>query len=53
MKLEYSRQIFEKSSNIAFDQNPSSDSRVVPLKTAGRFSQKRLKGGINITHTAW
>jgi hypothetical protein len=30
MKLEFSRQIFEKSSNIRFHQNPSSGSRVVP-----------------------
>ena len=30
MKLEFSRQIFEKVSNIKFHQNPSSGSRVVP-----------------------
>jgi hypothetical protein len=30
MKLEFSRQIFEKVSNITFHQNPSSGSRVVP-----------------------
>ena len=30
MKLEFSRQIFEKSSNIKFHENPSSGSRVVP-----------------------
>ena len=30
MKLEFSRQIFEKSSNIKFYENPSSGSRVVP-----------------------
>jgi hypothetical protein len=30
MKLEFSRQIFEKYSNIKYDENPSSDSRVVP-----------------------
>jgi len=29
-KLEFSRQIFEKSSNIKFHENPSSGSRVVP-----------------------
>jgi len=39
MKVEYSRQIFQKSSNIAYHQNPSSDSRVVPRRTSGRFSQ--------------
>ena len=30
MKLECSRQIFEKYSNIKFNENPSSGSRVVP-----------------------
>jgi hypothetical protein len=30
MKLEVSRQIFEKSSNLKFHKNPSSGSRVVP-----------------------
>ena len=30
MELEFSRQIFEKSSNIKFYRNPSSRSRVVP-----------------------
>ena len=29
-KLEFSRQIFEKYSNIKFHKNPSSGSRVVP-----------------------
>jgi hypothetical protein len=29
MKLEFSRQIFEKRSNIKFHENPSSGSRVV------------------------
>jgi hypothetical protein len=32
MKLEFSRQIFEKSSSITFHQNPSSGSRVVPCR---------------------
>ena len=32
MKLEFSRQIFEKSSNIKFHENPSSGSRVVPCR---------------------
>jgi hypothetical protein len=31
MTLEFSRQIFEKSSNINFPENPSSGSRVVPF----------------------
>jgi hypothetical protein len=30
MKIEFSRHIFEKVSNIKFHQNPSSGSRVVP-----------------------
>jgi len=30
MKLEFSRQIFEKFSSIKFHENPSSESRVVP-----------------------
>ena len=46
MKLEFSRQIFERFSNIKFRQNPSSGSRVVPCwrtdrhdKTSSRFSK--------------
>ena len=30
MKLEFNRQIFERISNIRFNQNQSSGSRVVP-----------------------
>jgi len=30
MKLEFSRQIFEKSSDIKFRENPSSGGQVVP-----------------------
>jgi len=30
MKLEFSGQIFEKHSNTKFNENPSSESRVVP-----------------------
>jgi len=30
MKLEFYRQIFEKHSNIRFQENPSSGSRVLP-----------------------
>jgi hypothetical protein len=37
MTLEFSRQIFEESSNIKFHENPSSWSRVVPCgHTDGR-----------------
>jgi hypothetical protein len=34
MKLEFSRQIFEKYSNIKFQENPCSGSRVVPCGRA-------------------
>jgi hypothetical protein len=34
MKLEFSRQIFEKYSNMKFHENPSSGSRVVPCGRA-------------------
>ena len=36
MKTDFSRQIFEKSSNIKFHQNPSSESRVVPCEQKDR-----------------
>jgi hypothetical protein len=36
MKSEFSWQIFEKVSNIKFQQNPSSGSRVVPYGQTGR-----------------
>jgi len=37
MKLEFSRQLFEKNSNIKIHENPSSGSRVVPCgQTDGR-----------------
>jgi len=39
MKHEYSRQIFEKSSNIKFNENPSSGNRVVPY---GRTDMTKL-----------
>ena len=35
MKLEYSQQIFEKYSNIEFNENPASGSRVVPRGRTG------------------
>ena len=46
-KLEFSRQIFEKSSNIKFHENPSSGSRVVPCgqtdrRTDGRTDMTKL-----------
>ena len=37
MKIEFSRQILEKSPNIKFHENPCSVSRVVPcVRTDGR-----------------
>ena len=44
MKLEFSRQIFEKYSNINFHENPSGGSRVVPCgRTDGtRISEQSL-----------
>ena len=35
MKLEFSRHIFDKYSNIKFNENPSSGSRVVPRGQTG------------------
>jgi len=43
MQLEFSRQILKKSSNIKFLENPSSESRVVPLgRTDGRDEANSL-----------
>jgi len=39
MKLEFSRQIFKKSSNIKFHVNPSSRSRVVPCRQTDRHGE--------------
>jgi hypothetical protein len=36
MKLEFSRQIFEKSSNIKFNQNPLTGSRIVTYERVER-----------------
>jgi len=36
VKLEFSRHIFEKYSNMKFYENPSSGSRVVPWGQTGR-----------------
>jgi len=43
MKLEFSRQFFEKYPNIEFHENPSSGSRVVPYgQTDGRTDMTKL-----------
>jgi hypothetical protein len=39
MKLEFSRQISEKYSNIKFNENPSRVSRVVPWGQADRRTE--------------
>jgi hypothetical protein len=38
MKLEFSQQIFEKSSNIKFHENMSSGSRVVPCRRTDGYT---------------
>jgi len=38
-KLEFSRQIFEKYSNIKFRENPSSGNRVVPCRRTERHGE--------------
>jgi hypothetical protein len=42
MKREFSRQIFEKSSNIKFHENPSSGSRVVPCGRTDRYDEANV-----------
>jgi len=43
MKLEYSRQTFEEASNIKFNDNPSSRSRVVPCgRTDGQTDMSKV-----------
>jgi hypothetical protein len=39
MKLEFSRQIFEQTSNIKFYENPSIGSRVVPCGQTDRHDE--------------
>jgi hypothetical protein len=40
MKLKFSRQIFGKSSNIRFHENPSSGSRIFPCVQKDRHEAK-------------
>ena len=43
MKIEFSRQIFDKSSNIKCRQNPSSGSRIIPCgRTDGRADMTKV-----------
>jgi hypothetical protein len=44
MKLEFSRQIFEKYSNVKFYENPSSGSQVVPCGRADGPTARRRDG---------
>ena len=41
MKLEFPRQIIEKYTNIKFNKNPSSGSRVVPCGRTDRWTHLR------------
>ena len=43
MKLEFSRQIFGKSSDMKFSENPSSESRVVPCGRTDRFAEANTR----------
>jgi len=44
MKIEFSRQILKKYSNIEFNENPSSGSRVVPNGQTDRRTDGRTDG---------
>ena len=43
MKVEFSGQVFEKSSNMKFHENPSCESRVVPCGQTGQQTCKRTE----------
>ena len=49
MKFEFSRQIFEKSSNIKFNENPFSGSRVVQC---GRTDMKLIVDNRNFANAS-
>jgi len=49
MKLELSRQIFEKYSYIKFCENPSSGSRVVPSGQADRQTHRHDEANIRFS----
>jgi hypothetical protein len=46
MKIEVSRQIFEKYSNVKFHENPSSGSRVVPRGEKSGRTDKNDKANV-------
>jgi len=43
MKLEFSRKIFEKHSNIKFYENPSSGSRVLPCEKMDARTDRQIR----------
>jgi len=47
MKLEFSRQIFGKSSNIKYDKYPSSVSRVVPCGQGGPTDRRDVTNSLS------
>jgi len=47
MKLEFSKRIFDKTSDIKFDENPSNGSRVLPC---GRTDMKRIAAFQNLAN---
>jgi len=48
MKLKFSRQFFEKYSNIKFNENPSSGSLAIPCgRTDGRTDMKLIVAFLN------
>jgi len=49
MKLEFFRQIFEKSSNIKFHENPFCGNRVVPGWRMDRQAGRQAEGRIDMT----
>jgi hypothetical protein len=48
-KLEFSRYIFEKYSNVKFHENPYSGSRVIPRQRIHRRMDRRTDGEIDRT----
>jgi hypothetical protein len=50
MELEFSRRIFEKSSNTKFHENPSSGSRVVPLGRTDMTKTKQIVAFCDFTN---
>jgi len=49
MKLEFSRQIFEKYSNFEFHENSSSGSQVVPCGQTKRRDEANIQNTANLS----